>query len=203
MTTNTMLVPIVMPWDERKRVSNLYESSENAQRKFDNKLRELAARIDLAIEVIDKKQLDEKDVTRYNDMTVLVDWFEERLDHRRLAMVPTDYANVDSIIKKHGTKYLAVLGSVNFIAPKMRKRYLINAAVSIVLPVFSWPFTFKYLFKKSTETYVYATVYNMETGEVEMTKTGRAPTPDRSDIVNAMLYDYLLQIKRAGYANNK
>jgi hypothetical protein len=172
----------------------------DAQKDFNKKLLEMSSKTGLDVEILDKQEFNSGSVDNYNDMGVLIDWMDERIDHKKLKMLPTDYLRVDDITKKYGTDYLTLMGTINFIEKKRGIGWAIFA--TIYLFPFSLPFTIPYFINKRSHTYVYTVVFNLKTGQTEMVKIGHAPLKDRYDVMNSFIYDYLQQIKRTGKSKN-
>lgn len=194
-----VLNPFYIRMDERKKEPLLFVSGEYAQNKFNEKIKDMSDEAGVDVELLDKNK--SANIDAYNDIAVLTDWISERLDHGKIQLLPTDYNRIAEISKKYGTDYLAIAGAVNYVFKKQRKAAFI--LISVILPVYSWPFTLPYLLKKNSVTQVYTVVFNMKTGDTEMSKLGNAPFGDRYDVLYSFLYDYLLQIKRKGLSNNK
>lgn len=192
--------PFYLKIDERKKNPVSYSGSEDAQKDFNKKLIEMSAKTGLDVEILDKQEFNSGSVDNYNDMGVLIDWMDERIDHKKLKMLPTDYLRVDDITKKYGTDYLTLMGTINFIEKKRGIGWAIFA--TIYLFPFSLPFTIPYFINKRSHTYVYTVVFNLKTGQTEMVKIGHAPLKDRYDVMNSFIYDYLQQIKRTGKSKN-
>ncbi len=192
--------PFYLKIDERKKNPVSYSGSEDAQKDFNKKLLEMSAKTGLDVEILDKQEFNSGSVDNYNDMGVLIDWMDERIDHKKLKMLPTDYLRVEDITKKYGTDYLTLMGTINFIEKKRGIGWAIFA--TIYLFPFSLPFTIPYFINKRSHTYVYTVVFNLKTGQTEMVKIGHAPLKDRYDVMNSFIYDYLQQIKRTGKSKN-
>lgn len=194
------LNPFYLKIDERKKAPVLYAGSDEAQKKFNDNISKTASDVNLNVEVLDKKQFNASSVEGYNDMGVLIDWLDERIDHKKLKILPTDYLQVDAISKKYDTEYIGLIGAINYVEKK--RGIGLAIAISVMLPVYSWLFTFPYLFTKSTHTYVYTIVFNMRTGLTEMVNIGNASLGDKQDVVGSFLYDHLKQISRGNQNKN-
>lgn len=196
-----VLNPFYLKIDDRKNTPVLYEGSEGAQKDYNGKIIEISKKVKLDTDILDKNEFTSTSVSDYNDMCVLIDWVDERVDHEELKMIPVDYSRINEIAKKYNTDYMAISGTINFVE---KKKFMGLAIVaSVIAPVFSWVATFPYMFSSNTTTYVYTIVYNMKTGNNEMTKVGQVRISDANDIVNSLLYDHFKQIKRSGYGANK
>lgn len=193
--------PFYLKIDERKKTPVLYAGSEDARKELSEKIKDISKEVKLDVDFIDKQNFTTSSVDDYNDMGVLIDWMDERIDHKSLKMMPTDYLRVDEISKKYGTEHLALVGAINFIEKKDALGLVI--VMSVLLPVYSWIFSFPYLFTKSTDTYVYTIVFNLKTGQTEMLNIGNAPLSDKNDVISSFLYDHLKQIKRKDQKKNK
>lgn len=193
--------PFYLKIDERRKNPVLFEGSVDAQKKFNQRIIDISKDVKVETSILDKNEFNTGSVDDYNDMGVLIDWIDERIDHNKLKMLPTDYLRIEEISKKYGTEYLAMMGAINFVEKKSGVGLAI--AASILFPVYSWLFTFPYLFTKSTETYVYTIVFNIKTGQTEMVNVGTVNLSDKSDVIGSFIYDHLKQIQRKGQNKNK
>lgn len=191
--------PFFLKIDERKKTPVQYAGTEEAQKRFNQNIIDISKEVKLDVEILDKYKFTSASVEYYNDMAVLNDWIDERIDHRSLAMLPTDYLRIENICKKYGTEHLGLVGAINFIEKKNGFKTFVYIYISL-LP-YTWFVTFPYLFKKLNQTYVYTTVFNLKTGQPEMVKIGKTQNPDKNFILKAFLYDYLNQIKRSTSKN--
>lgn len=195
------LNPFYIRIDERKKTPVLYAGSEGAQKMFNTKILDISKEVKLDAGILDKNEFTTTSVADYNDMAVLVDWIDERVEHEELKMLPVDCDRIADIAKKYNTDYLAIAGTINFVE---KKRYMSLAIIgSIIAPVFSWVATFPYMFSGNSTTYMYTIVFNMRTGNNEMVKIGEVGIGDANDVVYSMLYDHFKQIKRSGFKANK
>lgn len=193
--------PFYLKVDERKKTPVMYAGSEEAQKDLNEKIKDISGDVKLDVDILDKQEFKAGSVDDYNDMATLIDWMDERIDHKRLKMLPTDYLQIEDISKKHGTDNIALMGAINFVEKK--KGIGLAIAISVILPVYSWFFTIPYFIAKKTDTYVYTIVFNLKTGQTEMVNVGHVGLGDKKDIVNTYLYDHLKQISRKGGNKNK
>lgn len=186
--------PFYLQIDERKSSPILYSGTEEKQKLFNENIADLSGDIKLDVEIIDKNKLSQTSIDYYNDMSVLLDWINERADHKSLEILPTDYLRIEEISKKYGTEHIGFMGTINFIEKKNQYKNIVYGALCII--PYMWFITIPYFIKRLDHTYVYTTVFNLRTGQPEMIKYGQSPSNDREYVVKSFLYDYLNQVKQ-------
>lgn len=193
--------PFYLQIDERKKVPVQYASTEESKEKFNKKITQLSDKINLDINIIDKNEITTSDTEKYNELALIIDWLDERIDHNKLKMIPTDYLQIDNFTKKYGTEYLSLMGVISFL---QKRSWLTPIVLFFVLSPLSLAVTVPMtLLGKDYTTYAYTVVYNLKTGQPEMVKVGQTQKRDANDILNGFFYDYLKQIKREGAKRNK
>lgn len=188
--------PFYLQIDERKTSPIIYAGTEDKQTQFNKNIAELSKTINLDVEIIDKHKLTTTSIDYYNDMAVLIDWIDERADHKTMEILPTDYLKIEEITKKYGTEHISFMGAIKFIEKKNPYKNIIYGVLCMI--PYTWFVTIPYFIKRLDHTYVYTTVFNLRTGQPEMVKYGQSPSNDREFVVKSFLYDYLKQIKRTG-----
>ncbi|UPT66817.1 MAG: hypothetical protein M0D57_20690 [Sphingobacteriales bacterium JAD_PAG50586_3] len=101
--------PFYLKVDERKKTPVMYAGSDEARKNLNEKIKDISADVKLDVDILDKQEFNAGSVDDYNDMCVLIDWMDERIDHKRLKMLPTDHLRIEEISKKHGTDNLWLL----------------------------------------------------------------------------------------------
>jgi Zn-dependent protease with chaperone function len=172
----------------RKGKQKLFIESETARQNFRKKIWKNARMLDLQTSILDIKNLKTTDSKKYNDISVLNEWFDQQLDFDEFNMPSFNQDRVDEIAKKYNTKYFVWMGVVN----KKERRNLLNS-----LSEFYMPYNGLYnLLTPAYESLFFAIVYDVKNYELKMVKMEFIKQKDHDSIINAHIYDTFLQVKK-------
>jgi hypothetical protein len=193
---NKMVVfdPFYYKIDQRKKNVVQYQAGESGKLAFNEKIQTNARSLSLKTELLEPKRLKEDDVEVLNDIAFLNDWIDEQILHDRINVVPTDQAFVHNFIERYDTRYLCKMGAISVIDGKDGAQFASNFCLAFVL----WntiPQALVKMFGPNYSTHYYAIVFDMETGKSIYTEAVVVNQRDRNDVLNARIYDTLLQIK--------
>jgi len=182
--------PHYLKLDARKENAVLYEKAEKSQSKFRDLLEENAKFSKLKVEILDVEAMKTNDLSAFNDVAILTEWFSNQEDYSDLSITPSLRQNeVAALVKKYGTKYFCWTGVVS-----LRKKKRIGPYFGILLP-YAWPWVIAHAVKRPNEFLFYNVVVDVETGRREVVKFQYLDTADSNTILNMHLYDAFLQIK--------
>lgn len=172
----------------RKGKQKLFIESETARQSFRKKIWKNARMLDLQTSILDIKNLKTTDSKKYNDISVLNEWFDQQLDFDEFNMPSFNQDRVDEIAKKYNTEYFVWMGVVN----KKERRNLLNS-----LSEFYMPYNGLYnLLTPAYESLFFAIVYDVKNYELKMVKMEFIKQKDHDSIINAHIYDTFLQVKK-------
>jgi len=172
-------------------------ASENAQKDFNNEIKNNATLSGLNYELLDKKDLTPKSADLFNDLSVLNSYISEAGKHDDMHFVNYMTDDIQSLTKKYGTKYFDWTGIVSY-----REHNISASTMNLYLSCFTifLPPLFIYAVYNSVRphynTYVYSEIINLETGEQKHNYVKKIKFKDRPDVVNSALYDLYLQYKK-------
>ena len=172
----------------RKGKQKLFIESEEARQNFRKKIWKHSRMLDLQTSILDIKNLKSNDTQKYNDISILNEWFDQQLDFDQFNMPSFNQDRVNQIAKKYNTDYFVWMGVVN----KKEKRNFLNS-----LSEFYMPYNGLYnLLTPAYESLFFAVVYDVKNYELKMVKMEFIKQKDHSSIINAHIYDTFLQIKK-------
>ncbi len=181
--------PHYIKYDSRK-VNNqkLFVESESARQSFRKKLWKNAQIAELQASILDVKNLRTQDAQKYNDISILNEWFDQQLDFDYFDMQSFNQDRVNKIAKKYGTDYFVWMGVVN----KRENKNLLNS-----LTEFYTPYNGLYnLLTPKYESLFFAVVYDVRNYDLKMVKMEMIKQKDHDSIINAHIYDTFIQIKQ-------
>lgn len=182
--------PAYLKLDTRKDNAVLYEKGEKSQIDFHQIVKENVKMAGLKSEILDVESIRPNDVEKFNDITILTEWFSNQGDYNDLYATPSLRQNeVAALVKKYGTKFFCWTGVVSLREKKSTLPYW-----GILVP-YAWPWVAKYALKNPTECLYYNIVFNVETGQREVVKFQYLDTADSKSLLNMQVYDAFLQIK--------
>jgi hypothetical protein len=192
--------PFYIKVDERKKTAVQYGVSEERQELLNQRIRKCADAARLSYEMLDKKKLGSSEAETYNNISLMTDWLDERLDHKKINFLCTDHERIQEYSDRTGTHHLALVGAVNYIERRPYKASVIVICLSLPYAI---PWGLYYILTPKRTTYVYAMVYNLKTGVREMGEVKEIKMPDREDVMNATIYELVQGIRFEKYEKKK
>jgi hypothetical protein len=197
-----MINPHYLKVDERKENSVDFLESEEAQLMYNDKIREIAPKAGLQVEMLDDIGLKVTDVDKFNDYGYLNTWFRERNAHidNKVDLIALDKEKVDYFIKKYNTKYFCWSG---FISEREKKEFAGMYIVYGILMYPTLPFMVYMASKPEYQTYYYNIIFDIETGKTVYTKISSMDYRDSNSLINSQVYDLCYQIKQKDKSKSK
>lgn len=191
-----MINPHYLKVDGRKDDNNIdLLESEEAQLLYNDKIKEIAPKAGLQVEMIDDIGLKVSDVDKFNDFGYLNSWFRERNAHidNDIDLVSLDKEKVDYLIKKYNTKYFCWSGFVS----EREKKEMAGLYVFYGLILYpTLPFMIYMAAKPEYQTYHYNIIFDIETGKTVYSKISSMDNRDSNTLLNSQIYDLCYQIKQ-------
>lgn len=187
------LNPIFYAIDERKKIPIKYEASEKTREIFIDRITQSAEAAKVPYELISESHLTVNDVNLLNRMAILKEWIDEKLDHSPVDVIPSDQDRIDSLSNSLKSRYLCLAGNIS---ATLNKEHIGQAILfSIMIPVYSWPFTVAYMLSKNIETYYFMLVLDLHTGQTVAGEFNYLKSRNHEDISLATFYDFMLKTK--------
>ena len=179
-------------YDLRRNKQKLFKSSEASGILLGERIERAAELVRLPIEILSSEGVDSMEADKFNDITFLNEWVDQRFRGLDMDMTVQDRTRLDSIIAKYGTEHFVWTGLLNYREKKpFLFYYLMYALVPPAIPVALY-----YLFRPNYDSYYFCISFNLRTGEPEMVTYNNFKQKDARDVVNANVYDSLYQLKR-------
>ncbi|MFC2111419.1 M48 family metallopeptidase, partial [Bacteroidota bacterium] len=190
--TIVMVDPAYYKIDERKHTQVRYIHSERKQAELNNTLNYNARIAGLDLSLIDSKKLNSDDLDVFNDLALLNDWVTECFNHEEMEFVMAESQYVEGLIKKYNTKHFAWCVLFNV---REKKNITVDEVCYYAFAGFTLPFFIYRVVWPDYYTHYYSVLYNIESGEAELSISSDYRQNDAKDIVNSKVYDTFFQIK--------
>lgn len=181
--------PHYIKYDTRKLDSNqkLYVESEDARKEFRKRIWKNAGLVDLEAEILDMKNLNVVDSKKYNEITVMNEWFNQQMDFEYFDMPSFNQERANEIAERYNTDYFVWMGVID----RREKKDFVSTISDFFNP-YNGIYT---LMTPKYESLFFAVVYDVKNYELKMVKMDLIQKGNES-IINAHMYDAFLQIKK-------
>ena len=133
------------------------------------------------------KTLNVVDATKYNEITVMNEWFNQQMDFEYFDMPSFNQERANEIAKRYNTDYFIWMGVID----KREKKDFVSTISDFFNPyngIYS-------LVTPKYESLFFAVVYDVKNYELKMVKMDLIQKGNES-IINAHMYDAFLQVKK-------
>ncbi len=184
--------PFYLSLDDRKENSVQYIRSEEKQAYFRKSLKDIAKISKVKTTVLDVTDLSTRDIEKFNDIAQVNNYMSQQMDQYDLSLTPGYNQNeVDAIADKYGTDYFLWTGVISLREKRPMGLYIFY---SILLPVYSWPFTFPKMIKPEYDMLYYAMLFDVKTGRRSIIKMDYFDKRDSKTTLKSHIYDVFHQI---------
>jgi hypothetical protein len=153
----------------------------------------IAKAANLNLEILTNYRFNSDDVQKYNDFSLVNEWANERFMMKNRTTLTSSAEEVKDLVDRYGTKYFAWTGVVNASFPRSGKLYV---ALLSFYSIVGLPYGIYYLATPKNETYIYFSLFNIETGELVMYESRSINMKDSDGLLDAHYYDIFNQIKK-------
>lgn len=185
--------PIYYSLDERRRIAIKYIASEKTRAVFMSRLKTSAKAAKIPIKILSDNQFEENDASKINTIALVNDWLNEYFIHKDIDILPVEQERVANLSSSINSKYLCF--TANTYAIKKKKDVSSYVALSIVFPVYSWPFTLPYLINKKFESRFFMVALNMKDRTVIMANSSKVKAKNKEDISLSTFYRFFSNLK--------
>lgn len=180
--------------DERKKITVRYEAGEKRLGSFIERIKTSADAAKIPYEILSPEKLTQNDARLLNNITTIKNWFEEQAEHDdSVSLLTSDYGAIRALSDSLGARYICLVGNLYLIQKKTNLPAAI--ALSVMVPVVTWPFTLNYLLFKNAHSLYFMVTLDLKTGTVLTSDFRHIRAKSQQDISQAILYDFMLNIK--------
>lgn len=187
-----MVSPNYKKFDLRKKVAQRHKYSESKNEEFIeiNKLCADKGGVDLTI--ISNTYFETTE--RYNDMSLLNDWMDERFEHKNIKIYPYCRMYTDELVTKYGTSYFGWTGLYG-LRNKKDKQWLYYLAAGVVTYGLTVPVAIYKGLTPENHMFYYTYLVDITNYDFLMAKEDYVQMKDYKDVMKSYVYDSYNQIK--------
>lgn len=176
-----------------KQEKQTYLTSEKNQKKFSGLLASNAKASGIKYQLIDNKNLKNKEVSTFNDLAFLNEWLSERLDlGNTVPLSAMELTEREALIKKYGTRYFMWTGNISVKEKDYMKGILIG--YSVLMPAIL-PFTLPKMIRGGKYQIYYYLVYDLQENKMIVGDVVYSNQLERNDFLNSQIYYTFNQLK--------
>ncbi len=186
------VTPNYLKMDERAKDGIEYLTTDEGLTAYKNQIQSLAKKVNLDAEMLDYKDISSDDVEKFNDISILKSWIEERLNHENTDAIISDFDYVQELREKYGTDYIAYTGNLSL---RVREKAVAGRIIYSIIVYPLLPFTIAQLLIPDYESFNYFFLLDLRNGDALMAEYNNYKTGDDMDYMKSIIYNYLIQIK--------
>jgi hypothetical protein len=154
--------------DERKKNQVRYQVSEQVQLDFRKKLLSNAKLLNFDAEVLDQSGMKTNEILRFNENSLLNEWFSDKLKHdENIKLISPVHNQIQTLISKYGTSKFCWIGTIS-VTDNTSPR---------------------------NKTLYYVLLYDVKNETLDMQSLNKIQQRDDNSILNSNIYYTLLQMK--------
>ena len=178
--------------DERKKDGIKYLSSEERQEKYREELLNISNDINLHTELLDYKDIQPYEVDKFNDLSLIKNWIDERLMHENVSALVSDFNYMEPIIKKYGTPYVSYTGNLSL---RVKERNVAGRLIYSALLIYPFPFMLTAVLIPDHESFNFYFLFDLTNGDALLAEYNYYETNDGNDYLQSIIYNNLIQVK--------
>ncbi len=190
-----LVQPIYKSVDMREQIPVQYIASEAALETYKETLAEMAKRNDIEFQFLENRNLDEDDVTQFNDVSTTLLWFGDHLNgsDEKIQLLNFRQDEANALIARYGTPYFAWNGVIQ-VTDKMdswtqTSWFLVGCIILPMMPVALYK-----ILKPQQQTMFVTLVVDLKNSQAIWEDYRILKAKDKRPIVRTVLYDTFFQI---------
>lgn len=169
-----------------------FEKSDREREDYQGYINDLAGSLDLYVENLDYKAFERNETDKFNDLSVINDWVQERLDIVNTGGMCTDNDELRKIAEKYGVNYIAYTGNVSIKSPAVGAgAHLLLGALTLVY----LPFAIAHVVTPDHSSFNFFFLLDARNSRLMLAEYNYYDTSDRNEYVKSIVYNNLLQVK--------
>ncbi len=184
-----MVSPNYKKYDLRKEVTEQYVFSERRKEDFISLNEKCAEKAGVQLGMISNTYFESTD--KYNDMSLLNDWMDERFGHENIHIYPYCKLYTDELIGKYGTEYFGWTGMYSLRTKKDDWGWV---AFSVLYYGIGIPIGIYYALTPENHTFYYTYLVDITNYDFLMVKEDYVKMKDHNDLMKSYIYDSYNQI---------
>ncbi|MEM7372194.1 MAG: M48 family metallopeptidase [Bacteroidota bacterium] len=185
--------PMYLQLDWRRTQPIRHEASEQKRQWFTKILKQHSEQVELKSEFLSSFMLSSKDIDKFNDISLLNDWMEEKLSTHELKLVSINHTEIQQLRKRYQTPYF-VWTEIISLTQKRNGKLLIASAGILFPPIL--PYAAYYLLTPKRETIMFTMIFDLDSGNPILMLPQNIQMKDRPDLLHSLSYDLIYQIQQ-------
>lgn len=169
-----------------------FQKSDREREVYQDYVNQLAGSLDLHVENLDYKSFESNETEKFNDLSVVNNWVQERLDIVNSGGMCTDNDELRRIAKKYGTNYIVYTGNVSIKSPPTAVgAHLLLGALTLVY----MPLAIVHSVRPNHNSFNFFFLLDARDSRLLLAEYNYYDTSDRNEYVKSIVYNNLLQVK--------
>lgn len=185
--------PLYYSIDERKSIALKYVASEKNRGKIISRIKTGADAANVPLELLSDNEFSFTDAEKINRIALINSWINEYFLHKDIDIIPVDYEKIISLSNGLNSRYLCL--AINMYTINKKDDMPSYIALSVIVPFYSWPWTFPYLFSKEIETDFYMLAFDLKERRIVYQSKRHLVSKNREDISLSTYYDFFSTLK--------
>jgi hypothetical protein len=170
-----------------------FQKAEAQNFVYMNYLREFAGKLNMEVTVLSNKELEEKDLEKFNDFALMKEWLSENLSHGDHLGFSSQSVEIKAMMEKYNCNHLMVTGVLN--VDVGISDFLSQLRVLTFLSVFASPIGVYLTVRKYHNTSIFSVVYNTNSGDKVYSQSKTITHNDKKDYLRSIVYETLFNVK--------
>ncbi|MEM6344603.1 MAG: M48 family metallopeptidase [Bacteroidota bacterium] len=186
-----LINPRYQKLDRRENPATQLLASAEGEANLKNSLKKHANSLELELQILSYDSLGVDDVDRLNDIQLFQEWLFELSTNQELARISILQDEVAGLAERYHTPYFA-WSQVVVVTDKRPGRKMM-LWMGLFPPIL--PYSMYYVFTPAHTLFFYTTIYDLKRGKYLLVYPEQVRMKDRKEVINATIYDLLLQVK--------
>jgi len=174
--------------------------SEAGRYRLCSEVSDVAAAAEMPIVLFQMKEFEKTDIDKYNELALLNEWLEESANHDEVVVIQSETEFASSVCDKYHSDHIMITGVTSI------KQHRSNRGGVVLFTILCWPLLpagIVYALTPEHETYLITGIFNVKSGETEMSRVSRLKAKARSGYIGSQLYDIFTGIKKEPSSTKK
>lgn len=191
LDTLVVVDPFFFSADDRQGLKLM--DSEQKLLGFTRDIQHCASLSGINMNMLAPKDFKTDDASRFNDLALINDWMDERIDHGETEIIPLHTDMMHPLSEKYNTNYFCYTGVVSVKQRRENSGQLLLYGC-IAYPIF--PIMAIIALTPQNRTHYYTLVYDISTGKEVISERIILNANSNAGYVNSVMYDQMLQMKK-------
>ncbi len=186
------LTPEYVSLDSRVESRIRYTATAKGLDELQGYISDFSQDMGLYVQTLDYKNIESTEIDRYNDLSTLKDWVNERLRLENSGALISNFDEIEDLIEKYGTPYIAYTGNVSALVKEKSPVFKVIRSLAL-FPLL--PGTILDLSTPDYDCFNYFFLFDLRSGTAHLADYHYYSSSNSPSYVKSILYNNLIQIK--------